>query len=78
MKPKSNDDTVPKALRDVWGWKEAVYRATEGMTTSEALKWIHNDASAVRKAFGLHVSEPRTIKACVAEERSPYGRKPDS
>ncbi len=72
MKPKNNDDTVPNSLRDVWKWKETVYRATEGMSTSEALKRMHNEAAAIRKAFGLSVSEPRTVNECVAEERTPY------
>ena len=74
MKAKSNDDAVPNSLREVWAWKDAVYHATEGMTTSEALQQMHADAAAVRKTFGLQVSEPRAVAACVAETPADYGK----
>lgn len=74
MKMKNNNDTVPHPLREVWEWKDAVYRTTEGMTTSDALKLIHTDIAAVRKAFGLYVSEPREVNACVTEVPANYGK----
>ena len=68
MKAKSNDDAVPNSLREVWAWKDAVYHATE------ALQQMHADAAAVRKTFGLQVSEPRAVAACVAETPADYGK----
>lgn len=73
MKTKNNNDTVPHPLREVWAWKDAAYRATEEMTTSDALKLMHDDVAAVRKGFGLNVSEPREGNACVAEAPTNYG-----
>ncbi len=73
MKAKNNNDTVPHPLREVWAWKNAVYRAIEGMPTSDALKLMHTDVAAVRKVFGLYVSEPREVNACVAEAPTNYG-----
>ncbi len=74
MKAKNSIAAVPQPLREVWAWKDAVYRATEGMTTSEALKRMHADVAAVRKAFGLRVAEPREVNACVAEAPADYGK----
>ncbi len=74
MKAKNSSAAVPQPLREVWAWKDAVYRATEGMTTSDALKRMHTDVAAVRKAFGLHVSEPREVNACVVEASADYGK----
>jgi hypothetical protein len=74
MKAK-NRGVLPKALREVWEWKDAVYRETEGMTTSEALNHIHSEVEGIRKAFGLRIAEPLVGFAGVAEERSDYGTK---
>jgi hypothetical protein len=31
----NTDPAVPNALRDVWAWKDAVYRQTEKMTFTD-------------------------------------------
>lgn len=74
MKAKNSDDTAPRPLREVWAWKDAVYKETEAMTTAEALRRMHTDSAAVRKAFGLYVAEPRNVSACVAEAPADYGK----
>lgn len=70
---KNNNTTVPHPLSEVWAWKDAVYCATEGMTTLDALKSIHTDVADIRKVFGLYVAEPREGNACVAEAPANYG-----
>lgn len=69
-----NSSVVPKALRDVWEWKEAVYRETEEMTMSEVLAHIHRRTEAVRRASGLSVLGPAVGLASVAETRTDYGK----
>jgi hypothetical protein len=66
---------IPAALREVWDWKEAVYRETEKMSTAEALERIHVDAAAVRQRFGLSVAEPRFAAGLVCEEPAEYKTK---
>ncbi|MCX6996218.1 MAG: hypothetical protein NTV49_03830 [Kiritimatiellaeota bacterium] len=72
MKAKS-EGFVPNALREVWAWKEAVYRETEGLGMSETLVHMHREAEAVRKKFGFKVVSPLVDVARVAEERNAYG-----
>jgi hypothetical protein len=40
MKTKAKDEFVPKALREVWEWKDAVYQETKHLSTREALDYI--------------------------------------
>jgi len=74
MKTKNDDDAVPSPLREVWAWKDAVYHTTKEMSTAEALTWMHSDADAIRKAFGLSVSEPGSGSRRVAESPTGYGK----
>ena len=76
MKAK-NRGFVSKAMCEVWEWKDAVYRETEGMTMSEALNHIHREAEAIRKVFGLNVVEPAVGVAgvAVAEAGVIYGSR---
>ena len=37
---KRTDPGVPKALRDVWAWKDAVYREVKDLPVDEALSAI--------------------------------------
>jgi hypothetical protein len=43
MKPA--DQEVPKALRDVWAWKQVVYREVQDLPISEALSAILDRAA---------------------------------
>ena len=38
------DAGVPKALRDVWAWKDAVYREVENLPVDQALAAIFDRA----------------------------------
>lgn len=73
MRTSDNDGSIPPPLREVWDWKDTVYRATENMTTAEALRRMHTDTLAARREFGLSVSEPDPIAACVADAAAIYG-----
>jgi hypothetical protein len=66
---------ISVALREVWDWKEAVYRETEKMSTAEALERIHADAAAVRQRFGLSVADPQIFAGLVCEETAEYKTK---
>lgn len=72
----SEKSRIPAALREVWDWKEAIYRETEKMSTAEALEQIHADVTAVRKQFGLSVAEPRVASGLVCEEPAEYKTNP--
>ncbi|MEN8255722.1 MAG: hypothetical protein ABFR33_09665 [Verrucomicrobiota bacterium] len=74
MKKKANSkDTIPRALRDSWDWKHAVYRETKAMDTACALDRIHADADAIRETYGLRMASPPSATAMVAEESPKYG-----
>jgi|GEM_PF-1261131 len=73
---KSEKGRIPVALRDVWSWKEAVYRETEKMNTAEALKKIHADADAVRAVYDLKEASPTHPLRRVAEEGVEYKTRP--
>ena len=76
MKAKKNrEDAVPRALREVWEWKEAVSRDTAGLTTAEALKRLHTEADAICREYGLHRATPDEMSLSVAEDLAEYGRK---
>jgi hypothetical protein len=66
---------TPAALREVWAWKEEVYRETEKMSTAEALERIHAEAAAVRQRFGLSIAEPQFVAGQVCEEPAEYKTK---
>ena len=51
---KNSEDAIPRALREVWEWKETVSRETAGLTTVEALKRMHTEAEAICKEYGLY------------------------
>jgi hypothetical protein len=68
---------VPFALQEVWGWKEAVFRETETLNTTDALDRIHKNAFALRERLGLSVAGPQIPAGLVAEEPAEYKTKND-
>ncbi len=77
MKTMKTEDSTPRALREVWEWKEAVRQDTVGLTTSEALKRIHAEAEAICRDYGLSRATPDGMSLRVAEKGADYGRKND-
>ncbi len=74
---KTKDETVSSALRNVWSWKEAVFRETETLSTAEALKQIHSKADVIRSAFRLKEASPTPPLHFVCEEPAEYKTKRD-
>ena len=71
-KPEPKEEFVPAALRQVWEWKDAIYRETKHLPTREALREILRQAHEAALAHGFAASEPA---ARLAESPPPYGGK---
>ena len=52
---KTNEEFIPKALRDVWEWKDAVYQDTKDMTTEEKLAYFHEGLESAAKLLGKRI-----------------------
>jgi hypothetical protein len=70
-KPELKEEFVPVALRQVWEWKDAIYRETKHLPTREALREILRQAHEAAVAHGFASTQP----AKLAETPPPYGRK---
>ena len=81
MKTKIDDreEYVPAALRQVWEWKDAVYQETKHLSTGEALRYIHEQASEIVRQLNLRVASfPETdaeAQATLAETPPSYRTK---
>lgn len=75
MTAVKNEDVSPRALREVWEWKNAVTEETKGMTTADALKMIHRKAEAISKEYGFLRTNVQPLKQMVAESASTYGKE---
>jgi hypothetical protein len=53
MKTKAKDESVPRALREVWEWKDSIYQETKHLPTREALREIMRMAHEVAVAEGF-------------------------
>jgi hypothetical protein len=62
---------VPKALREVWEWKEAIYQEVKHLPTNQALREIMRRAHEVAVAEGFASDAP----AKVAETKAKYRAK---
>ena len=74
---KNSEDAIPRALREVWEWKETVSRETAGLTTVEALKRMHAEAEALCREYGLYRATSGEMSLRIAESLTEYGRKDD-
>jgi hypothetical protein len=70
-KPKSKEQFVPSALRQVWEWKDAIYQDTKHLPPREALHEIMRQAHEAAVAYGFVNKTP----AVLAELSPPYGGK---
>ena len=46
-----------RALKEVWKWKEAIYKETKGMSIKEFVKFAHTRAQAFRKKHNIRLSK---------------------
>ena len=56
MKPKTSEGFVPRALRDVWEWKAAVYQQTSHLSTRQALDYILEQGGEIARQLKLPVA----------------------
>jgi len=52
---KTTEKFAPKALRDVWEWKEAVYQDIKDMTVEEKLAYFHEGLELAAKTIGARL-----------------------
>lgn len=72
---KTGEPWVPRALREVWEWKDAISREVDHLPPREALHQILVRSAEVARKYGYDLSVPTSGKqvAVVAERRSEYG-----
>jgi len=70
-------DTVPRALREVWEWKDAIWREVEHLPTREAVHEVLARAQKTAEELGFHDADAGTTTPghAVAEGRAQYGKK---
>ena len=56
MKTMDKIAMEPRALREVWEWKEAVYQETKHLTTSGALDYILKQGREIAHQLNLPVA----------------------
>jgi len=71
MTTKKTDEWVPRALREVWEWKDSIYQETKHLSTREAFREIMRMAHEAAVAQGAVPATP----AKVAESLTPYRAK---
>lgn len=71
MKAKASDEFVPKALREVWEWKDSIYQDVKHLPVDQALHEIMRMAHEAAVAQGVVPATP----ANVAEAKAKYKAK---
>jgi hypothetical protein len=78
-KIEARDEYVPTALRQVWEWKDSIYKETKHLSTRDALHYISERAAEVARQLKFRVAVFPDVKAGaqakLAETPSPYGGK---
>ncbi len=74
MKTKNNENVLPRALQEVWEWKESVQRDMAGLDTRQMLARMHADADKVCVAYDLIRANPAKECRRVAESGASYGK----
>lgn len=72
---KTGQPWVPRALQEVWEWKDAISREVDHLPPREALHQILVRSTEVARKYGYDLGLPTSGKqvAAVAERRSEYG-----
>jgi hypothetical protein len=73
MKTKTKDEWVPRALREVWEWKESINQEVKHLPVDQALREIMRMAHAVAVKEGFVTTAPPSAK--VAETPGKYTAK---
>ena len=64
---------VPRALQEVWTWKDEIYRGVQHLGRREALHEIMNQAHEAAVKFGFASVASPVAPQCVAESHATYG-----
>jgi len=73
---EKSEPFVPKALRDVWTWKNAVYREVSHLPMEEAVRVVMEKAAkTARKYDWMPVKNCDADILAVAESHVPYGKE---
>lgn len=77
MKREAESDSVPRALREVWEWKQAVYQETKHLSTAEALEYVLKEGGKIARQLNLPVASfpDHAPAAKVAEPPAKYRAK---
>jgi shikimate kinase len=52
-----------KSLKEIWDWKDNVYRETKHLSVREAAKKIHEDVQQIKKKYGLYLKTLHPVHA---------------
>ncbi|MBI3985317.1 MAG: hypothetical protein HY343_00195 [Lentisphaerae bacterium] len=73
---EKSEPFVPKALRDVWAWKDAIYREVSHLPVEEAVRVVMEKAAkTARKYEWMPARDCDADIPAVAESRAPYGKE---
>ena len=68
----NNNDYTPKALREIWNWKDEIYKEVEHLNPKDALHEIMNKAEVVARELGFIIPTSISHTAAVAEKQTEY------
>ena len=67
---------VPRALREVWEWKDAVCRSVKDLSPEDAVRAILAKSTATVRKYGVwRENQPTGKSLAVAEGKETYGER---
>lgn len=46
---------IDKSLKEVWSWKDEIYKETKEITMEERVKMIKENATKIKQRYGLQL-----------------------
>lgn len=75
MKTNQSETFVPKAQREVWEWKDAIYQDVKALPFHQAVQVIAEQAAQVARELGFTVVSSPSTHFKVAESHEDYGKR---
>lgn len=72
MKTSQSDTFVPKAQREVWEWKDAIYQEVKHLPFDQAVQRIAEQAAQAARELGFPIVSSPVTRFKVAESREEY------
>ncbi len=69
---KMRTEYIPRALREVWEWKDSIYREVKHLPRKQALQKIIENAEIAARELGFGVSGPGKKPLAVREAPAGY------